>query len=453
MRNIKKEKRMTKLKTSYLRIIAMGFLLMITIGTVLLMLPIASKGGKGISFVDALFTATSAGCVTGLIVVDTYSHWSLFGQLVILGLIQIGGLGFVTIGVYLAVILKKKIGLAQREAVKESVSSIHSSGTVRMTKQIIKGTLLIEGTAALLFSFRFIPLLGWREGIYYSIFHAISGFCNAGFDLMGRWEPYSSLCLFQSDVLINGGVMALIVIGGLGFFVWEDILCHKWQFKKYALHTKIVVTITGLLIVGGAGLFYLLEQNTVLLGLSEGEKILASLFAAVTPRTAGFNTVDIAAMSPAGKLLTAVLMFIGGSPGSTAGGVKTTTVAVMFLSALAMIRSSHGTNIFGRRLEEEAVRKAATVCFINLFLGLTAILLLLAIQPLDFMDVLLEVFSAIGTVGMSTGVTRQLNTLSKVIIIILMYCGRLGSLSFILVFAQKKKVPPILNPKEKILVG
>ncbi len=453
MRNIKKEKRMTKLKTSYLRIIAMGFLLMITIGTVLLMLPIASKGGKGISFVDALFTATSAGCVTGLVVVDTYSHWSLFGQLVILGLIQIGGLGFVTIGVYLAVILKKKIGLAQREAVKESVSSIHSSGTVRMTKQIIKGTLLIEGTAALLFSFRFIPLLGWREGIYYSIFHAISGFCNAGFDLMGRWEPYSSLCLFQSDVLINGGIMALIVIGGLGFFVWEDILCHKWQFKKYALHTKMVVTITGLLIVGGAGLFYLLEQNTVLLGLSEEEKILASLFAAVTPRTAGFNTVDIAAMSPAGKLLTAVLMFIGGSPGSTAGGVKTTTVAVMFLSALAMIRSSHGTNIFGRRLEEEAVRKAATVCFINLFLALTAILLLLAIQPLDFMDVLLEVFSAIGTVGMSTGVTRQLNTLSKVIIIILMYCGRLGSLSFILVFAQKKKVPPILNPKEKILVG
>lgn len=453
MRNIKKEKRMTKLKTSYLRIIAMGFLLMITIGTVLLMLPIASKGGKGISFVDALFTATSAGCVTGLVVVDTYSHWSLFGQLVILGLIQIGGLGFVTIGVYLAVILKKKIGLAQREAVKESVSSIHSSGTVRMTKQIIKGTLLIEGTAALLFSFRFIPLLGWREGIYYSIFHAISGFCNAGFDLMGRWEPYSSLCLFQSDVLINGGVMALIVIGGLGFFVWEDILCHKWQFKKYALHTKMVVTITGLLIVGGAGLFYLLEQNTVLLGLSEEEKILASLFAAVTPRTAGFNTVDIAAMSPAGKLLTAVLMFIGGSPGSTAGGVKTTTVAVMFLSALAMIRSSHGTNIFGRRLEEEAVRKAATVCFINLFLALTAILLLLAIQPLEFMDVLLEVFSAIGTVGMSTGVTRQLNTLSKVIIIILMYCGRLGSLSFILVFAQKKKVPPILNPKEKILVG
>lgn len=453
MRNIKKEKRMTKLKTSYLRIIAMGFLLMITIGTVLLMLPISSKGGKGISFVDALFTATSAGCVTGLVVVDTYSHWSLFGQLVILGLIQIGGLGFVTIGVYLAVILKKKIGLAQREAVKESVSSIHSSGTVRMTKQIIKGTLLIEGIAALLFSFRFIPLLGWREGIYYSIFHAISGFCNAGFDLMGRWEPYSSLCLFQSDVLINGGVMALIVIGGLGFFVWEDILCHKWQFKKYALHTKMVVTITGLLIVGGAGLFYLLEQNTVLLGLSEEEKILASLFAAVTPRTAGFNTVDIAAMSPAGKLLTAVLMFIGGSPGSTAGGVKTTTVAVMFLSALAMIRSSHGTNIFGRRLEEEAVRKAATVCFINLFLALTAILLLLAIQPLDFMDVLLEVFSAIGTVGMSTGVTRQLNTLSKVIIIILMYCGRLGSLSFILVFAQKKKVPPILNPKEKILVG
>lgn len=453
MRNIKKEKTMTRLKTSYLRLIALGFLLMIMLGTILLMLPISSRDGKGISFVDALFTATSAGCVTGLIVVDTYSHWSFFGQLVILSLIQVGGLGFITIGVYIAIMFKKKIGLSSREAINESVSSIHSSGAVRMTKRIIQGTLLVEGVAAFLLGIRFIPLLGWKEGIYYSIFHAVSGFCNAGFDLMGRWEPYSSLCLFRGDYLINIVIMLLIIIGGLGFFVWEDLLQHKWHFKKYTLHTKMVVTITLLLILGGGFFFYLLEQKTVLLGLSQGEKVLASLFAAVTPRTAGFNTVDIAAMSPAGKLLTGILMFIGGSPGSTAGGIKTTTLAVMFLSALSMIRSDHGTNVFGRRLEEESVRKAATVFFINLFLALSAILFILAIQPLEFMDVFLEVFSAIGTVGMSTGVTRELNMVSKMILILLMYCGRLGSLSFILVFAQKKKVPPILNPKEKILVG
>ena len=453
MRNIKKERAVAKLKTSHIRLIASGFLVMILLGTGLLMLPQASRSGESITFLDALFTATSASCVTGLVVVDTYSHWSLFGQLVILLMIQIGGLGFVTIGVYIAVMLKKRIGLWEREAINESVSSIHSSGAVRMTKRIIQGSLLVEGIGALLLMIRFIPLLGIKEGIYYGIFHGISAFCNAGFDLMGQFEVFSSLCYFQKDPLINGTIMFLIIVGSLGFFVWEDLLRNKWRVKKYSLHTKMVLSITLILVLGGTFLFYILERKTVLLEMNIGEKLLASAFAAVTPRTAGFNTVDIAVMSDAGKLLTGILMFIGGSPGSTAGGVKTTTVAVMLLSAIAMIRSSHGTNIFGRRLEEETIRKAATVFIINLFLALTAIFIILAVQPLEFMDVFLEVFSAIGTVGMSTGITRQLTSISKVILIILMYCGRLGSLSFILVFAQKKKVPPIQNPKEKILVG
>ncbi len=450
---MKKENIIHKLKDSYVRLIAVGFALLILLGTILLSLPIATKSGQGMGFIDALFTATSATCVTGLIVADTYTNWTLFGQIVIISLIQIGGLGFITIGVYIAVLLKKKIGLWEREAIHESVSTMQSAGSVKMTKKIIQGTFLMEGIAAVLIACKFIPILGWAEGIYYGIFHAISGFCNAGFDLMGRWEPYSSLCLFQGDILLNVVIMSLIIIGGLGFIVWDDLLRNKWHWKKYMLHTKMVLSITAILIFGSAVLFYLFERNNVFAGLSVKDTILCSLFAAVTPRTAGFNTVDLAAMTDGSKLLSSILMFIGGSPGSTAGGAKTTTVAVMLLSAISMIRSSHGVNVFGRRLEPEAVHKASTVFFINLSLALVAILMILAIQPLDFMDVCMEVFSAIGTVGMSTGVTRELNSISKLIIILLMYCGRLGSLSFVLVFAQKKKVPPILNPQEKMLVG
>ena len=450
---MKKENIINKLKSSYVRLIAVGFALLILVGTCLLSLPIATKSGQGMSFVDALFTATSATCVTGLIVADTYTNWTLFGQIVIISLIQIGGLGFITIGVYIAVLLKKKIGLWGREAIHESVSTMESAGSVKMTKKIIQGTFLIEGIAAVLIACKFVPILGWAEGIYYGIFHAISGFCNAGFDLMGRWEPYSSLCLFQGDILLNVVIMGLIIIGGLGFIVWDDLLRNKWHWKKYMLHTKMVLSITAILIFGSAFLFCLFERNNTFAGLSVKDTILCSLFAAVTPRTAGFNTVDLEAMTDGSKLLSSILMFIGGSPGSTAGGIKTTTAAVMLLSAVAMIRSSHGVNVFGRRLETEVVHKASTVFFINLTLALTAILVILAIQPLDFMDVCMEVFSAIGTVGMSTGVTRELNNVSKIIIILLMYCGRLGSLSFVLVFAQKKKVPPILNPQEKMLVG
>ena len=451
------EKRKTsivkKLKESYTRMIAIGFLLLILAGTFLLSLPMATRSGERMSFVDALFTATSASCVTGLIVADTYTNWSLFGQLVIICLIQIGGLGFITIGIYIAVLLKKKIGLWEREAIHESVNTIQSAGAVRLTKKIIQGTLLIELIGALLLSIRFVPKLGLAEGVYYGIFHSISAFCNAGFDLMGRWEPYSSLCLFEGDILINTVIMSLITIGGIGFIVWDDVSRNKWHIKKYLLHTKMVLFVSAILTFGGAFLFYCFERNHLFAGMNGTETILGALFCSVTPRTAGFNTVDIASLTDCSKLLTVILMFIGGSPGSTAGGAKTTTVVVMLLSAVAMIRSTHGTNIFGRRLEEETIKKASTVFMINLTLALTAVMVLLAIQPLDFMDVLLEVFSAIGTVGMSTGVTRELNLWSKLIIILLMYCGRLGSLSFVLIFAKRKAVPHIQCPQEKMLVG
>ena len=451
------EKRKTsivkKLKESYTRMIAIGFLLLILVGTFLLSLPMATRSGERMSFVDALFTATSASCVTGLIVADTYTNWSLFGQLVIICLIQIGGLGFITIGIYIAVLLKKKIGLWEREAIHESVNTIQSAGAVRLTKKIIQGTLLIELIGALLLSIRFVPKLGLAKGMYYGVFHSISAFCNAGFDLMGRWEPYSSLCLFEGDILINTVIMSLITIGGIGFIVWDDVSRNKWHIKKYLLHTKMVLFVSAILTFGGAFLFYCFERNHLFAGMNGKETILGALFCSVTPRTAGFNTVDIAGLTDCSKLLTVILMFIGGSPGSTAGGAKTTTVVVMLLSAVAMIRSTYGTNIFGRRLEEETIKKASTVFMINLTLALTAVMVLLAIQPLNFMDVLLEVFSAIGTVGMSTGVTRELNIWSKLIIILLMYCGRLGSLSFVLIFAKRKAVPHIQCPQEKMLVG
>lgn len=442
-----------KLKTSFVRMIAFGFLALIFLGTCLLSLPIAVKPGQDTSILNALFTATSATCVTGLVVVDTYTNWTLFGQIVILGLIQIGGLGFITIGIYIAVLLKRKIGLKEREAIHESVNTLQNAGAVKLTKRIIQGALLVEGVAAILLSIRFVPILGPAEGIYYGVFHAISAFCNAGFDLMGRWEAYSSLCRFEGDILINAVIISVIIIGGIGFIVWDDLIRHKWHIKKYLLHTKIVLTTTAILVFGGAFLFYLFEKDALFAGMSTSQTICGSLFAAVTPRTAGFNTVDLGAMTNASKLLTVIFMFIGGSPGSTAGGVKTTTMVVLVLSAVAMIRSSYGTNIGGRRLEEEAIKKAGTVFTINLMLALVAMLIILAVQPLDFLDVLLEVFSAIGTVGMSTGITRQLTTLSRIIIILLMYCGRLGSLSFVLIFAEKKKVPPIQYPQEKILVG
>lgn len=442
-----------KYKMSYVKMIALGFAALILLGTVLLSLPLAARSGTRMPFLDALFTATSATCVTGLVVADTYQNWTVFGQLVILSLIQIGGLGFITIGVYVAVLLKRRIGLKGREAIHESVSTIETAGAVRLTKKIIQGTVLLELIGGLLLSIRFIPRVGIVKGLYFGIFHSISAFCNAGFDLMGNWEQYASLTGYEGDILVNAVIMLLIIVGGVGFVVWDDVIRNKWHFKKYLLHTKMVLTVSAILIFGGAALFLLFENNTVFAGMSVKERVLGALFASVTARTAGFNTIDTGAMSEAGKILTVILMFIGGSPGSTAGGIKTTTMAVMVLAAVSMIKQSYGTNIYGRRLHEDAIKKASTVFTINLTLAMIAVIAILAIQPLAMSDVLLEVFSAIGTVGMSTGITRELASASKVIIILLMYTGRLGSLSFALVLTQRKAPAPIQYPQEKMIVG
>ena len=442
-----------KYKMSYTKMIFTGFVLLILTGAILLSLPIANRSGVRMPFLDALFTATSATCVTGLIVADTYTNWTMFGQLVIISLIQIGGLGFITIGVYVAVVFKRRIGLKSREAIHESVNTFETAGAVRLTKKIIEGTFFIEIIGGLLLSIRFIPQLGIVKGLYFGFFHAISAFCNAGFDLMGNWEAYSSLTAFEGDILVNLVIMTLIIVGGVGFIVWDDIMRNKWHFRKYLLHTKIVLMVTGILVFGGAILFFLFEHHNLFAGMNAKEQILGALFSSVTARTAGFNTVDTATLSDAGKMLTVVLMFIGGSPCSTAGGIKTTTLVVMIIVASSMIHQSYGANIFGRKLHEDAIRRASTVVTINLLLAVTAIMVIVAIEPLPFLDIVFEVFSAIGTVGMTTGITRELSQISKLIIILLMFTGRLGSLSFALVFAQRKIQAPIQYPHEKIIVG
>ena len=442
-----------KARKSTTRLIAFGFAMIILTGTLLLTLPFANKSGHG-NMLNSLFTATSATCVTGLVVADTYQNWTTFGQLVILCMIQVGGLGFMTIGAYISVILKKRIGLQEREQLQESVNTLEIAGVVRLVKKIVQGALCIEFLGAVLLSFRFIPRFGVVKGIYYSLFHAVSAFCNGGFDLIGTEEAYSSLVAYEGDILVNLVIVALILVGGIGFIVWDDVARNKWHFKRYLLHSKIVLTVTFLLTVIGTVLFLLTENNAAFAGMSPLEKVLGALFSAVTPRTAGFNSVDTAALSNSGKLITMVMMFVGGSPGSTAGGVKTTSVIVLLFYAGAMVLNKEDINLFGRRLTDEVVKKANAVVIINATLTIVATVIIMALQPLlNFEDVLFEVLSAIGTVGMTVGITRDLDIIARVILIVLMYCGRLGSLSFALVFAQKNTSAPMRQPQEKIIVG
>ena len=433
--------------------IAVGVFIIILCGTSLLMLPVSSRETSWTDPLSALFTATSATCVTGLAVVDTYQHWSLFGQLVILLMIQIGGLGFVTIGVTILLLMGRRIGLADRGLLKDSVNTLELGGIVRLAKLIVKGTLWIEGIGAVLFSLRFVPEFGLLEGIYYGIFHSVSAFCNAGFDLMGRFEAYSSLVRYENDWLINLTAVGLILSGGLGFVVWRDLEKNRFHIRKYTLHTKMVLTALVVLVAVPTGLFWLLERNNVLAGLDGSGQFLGALFAAVTPRTAGFNTTDVGAMTDAGKLLTLILMLIGGNPGSTAGGVKTTTIMVLLCYIISMIQRRDGVNIYGRRLEDGMIEKAAVVFTLTLSMAVTAAFLICALDGLPLTDVLLETFSAVDTVGMTTGITRQTSTGSRIILILLMYCGRIGSLSFALAFTDKKQKSGLRQPMERINIG
>lgn len=435
-------------------IIALGFAIVILIGTVLLMLPVSHQDHVPTSFLDALFTATSATCVTGLVVFDTATHWSLFGQCVILLLIQIGGLGFITIGVFLATYLKKKISLRQRGLIEESVSTLKLAGGVKLVKHIIKGTLFFESIGAIILSFVFVEDFGLLRGIYYGVFHSISAFCNAGFDLLGIIEPYGSLVPYVHSPIVNITIMSLIIIGGLGFIVWEDIYEKKWKVKNYLLQTKVVLVTSMILVFGGALLFYLFERQNVLANMNQNDAIFASFFQSVTTRTAGFNTVDVSHLSPATSLLMMMLMFVGGSPGSTAGGIKTTTLAVLVIFVYATITNKSEANIFNRRFDNKIIKKASSVFLMNMSLIIVGSIVIFANQPeLLFQDVMFEIFSALGTVGISTGITRKLTMISRIVVIILMYSGRVGSLTFALSLTRKKKISNCMNPAEKVAIG
>ena len=436
------------------QVIILGFAGVILLGAFILMLPISSAKGAVTSFHDALFTATSAVCVTGLAVRDTGSYWSVFGQLVILFLIQVGGMGVVTMAVAIFIFSGRRIGLKQRWVMQESISAPQVGGIVRMTGFILKTAFAVEGIGASILAVRFCPRFGLWRGLWYSAFHAVSAFCNAGFDLMGEEVPYSSLTACVGDPVVNVAVALLIIVGGLGFMTWQDIAAHRLCFQAYRLQSKLIlVTTAGLLTFGF--LFFLLYEFRLPQweGLSLGEKVLAALFQSVTPRTAGFNTVELGQLSETGRLLTILLMLTGGSPGSTAGGFKTTTLAVLILSAAAVFQRQRSARCFGRRVQEPALQSACAIFLLYISLFLTGGMLICCMDHVPLMDSLFEAASAIGTVGLSLGGTARFSLASRMILVFLMYFGRVGGLTMIYAFTAGNGTSVSQFPQEPVTVG
>ncbi|MGN0975271.1 MAG: TrkH family potassium uptake protein, partial [Gemmiger sp.] len=413
------------------------------------MLPFATQDGQGACFSDALFTATSAVCVTGLIVQDTATYWSAFGQAVILLMIQIGGMGVVTIAVAMAIVSGRKISLKQRSTMQEAIGAPKVGGIVRITGLILRMTLVFELCGTLLLAPVFCREFGAGRGLWYGLFHAVSAFCNAGFDLMGRREPYSSLTSFTGDPVVNLTVMALIVIGGIGFMTWEDIRIHKHHLHLYRMQSKVILATTALLIALPALYFFFFEFSAEPMD----RRVWASLFQAITPRTAGFNTVDLNALSETGQFIMILLMLIGGSPGSTAGGMKTTTFAVLLANAVAVFRRREHSQFFGRRVEAGVARTAATVLMMYLVLFLTGGLIISRVEDLPVLTALFETASAVGTVGLTLGITPQLGQVSRLILIVLMYCGRVGGLTLVFAALSGHRGHTARLPQEKLTVG
>ena len=440
---------------TYTRRIALGFFALLLFGALFLMLPCMNKNGQWTPFIDALFTATSATCVTGLVVHDTYTYWTIGGQLLILFLIQIGGVGFMTILTLFSILSKRQIPLHERRLLMQSAGAINVGGIVKLVKEILKITLFIELAGAIILAFRFCvqPDIGIQKGIYFAIFHSVSAFCNAGFDLMGIRTPGSSLSSFRTDPVFMLTIICLILSGGLGFLVWDDLRRNKFKFKRYSLHTKLVVIISAVLVVGGAVLFGIFESHHTQAGMSIPMRVVSSLFDAVTPRTAGFDAYDMTKYSESSSLLTIILMFIGGNPGSTAGGVKTTTILILMLSISATCNHQANIGIYKRRLEDSAVKQASAIISIYMILIFASSMLIGAIEPYSLKHILFETTSAVGTVGLSLGMTQTLHLVSKLIITFLMFTGRIGGLTLALVFADKQEYIPIEHPVEKILIG
>lgn len=450
----------SKAKLTVWQFLALGYLVVIVAGSLLLMLPFATRDGQSTSYVNALFTATSATCVTGLVPYDTNIHWTLFGQIVILFLIQTGGLGFMTFVSIVFSAIGRNLGLYERKALMLSEGEHRLSGVRRLVRRIALGTAVVESAGALLLCIRFIPDFGVGKGIYYSVWHSVSAFCNAGFDLMGGVfadEQFVSLTRYATDPLVSLTIAFLIIVGGLGFCVWSDIVDAKCNVKKFRLYTKVVLLVNTLFLVVSTVLFFFFEHsNPTYENFTLGEKWLVSFFNATTPRTAGFNTVDLTSLSDSGYLLTVILMFVGGSSGSTAGGIKINTLAVIVMGMISVFRGKKDIDIGKKRIDFSLVSQALAVFVSCLILVITATLIICAIEPDEiapFRSVLFEVVSALGTVGLSLSLTPVLSTASKCILILLMYAGRVGILTLALALGESRKASETKKPLDTLLIG
>lgn len=455
--NLKKKR-----KFSTTRIIILGFFTAAVVGTLLLMLPISSAAGVVTKPIDALFTATTSVCVTGLVTVNTFENWSLFGQAVILVLIQFGGLGIITFTTTILLILRRRITLKERMLIQEAYNLDTLRGMVRLTRKILKGTMIIEGIGALLYATVFIPEFGFLPGIWRAVFNSVSAFCNAGMDILGP----DSLCPYRGNVLVNVTTCLLIILGGIGFPVWWDVvriiklrmeepIPLRRLIRRLELHSKIALVMTGIMIVGGMVLILAMEyQNPDTLGgLPLWEKLMSALFQSVTLRTAGFATIAQQYFHADTTFLFILFMFIGGSPSGTAGGVKTVTIAVLTLAVISIIRGRQDVEAFGRRIPDSFVKKALAVVGIGIGTLCFGVIALCLVEDKEFLDLSFEVVSAMGTVGLSRGITAALSLAGKLIIIVTMFLGRVGPISMALAF--NRKTPKALRhlPDDKIMVG
>ena len=446
MREIKKK---VLKQFSSARIILFGFIIMIFVGASILSLPISSRSGEFTPFIDALFTATSASCVTGLIVYDTATHWSVFGKIIIIAMIQCGGLGVVTMLTVFTQVTGKKIGLRDRATLQSALSAPQIGGIVRLTSFIFKGTIIIEMIGALLMFPSFMKDFGVTKGIYYSIFHSISAFCNAGFDLMGDVSKFSSLTKYQSDIMINITIMLLILIGGLGFLIWKDIVDYRFDIKRYSTQTKIVLTMTFILVLFPSVLFFFTEFST----LDIKTRVLSSLFQAVTPRTARFNTIDYTKFSDNGIAMTIILMLIGGGSGSTAGGIKMSTIFILVATMCSVLKQDKEVAVFKKRIEPDIIKNAVAVFALDIFLFIVGSMIISGIEGFSLKETMFECASAVATVGLTLGITPHLGIISKILLICMMYFGRVGGITLIFAAVTPKKNGNARYPKDQVAVG
>lgn len=436
-------------KLSSFQIIILGFAGVIVLGALLLMLPISTQNGAVTPFSKTLFTATSAVCVTGLVVFDTASYWSGFGQLIILIMIQIGGLGVISVASFLSMLAGRKISLMQRQTMQNALSAPQMGGIVKLTRFIFLVSFAIEGIGALLLMPVFMTKYGIR-GIWMAVFHSVSAFCNAGFDLMGNQTgQYSSLTSFAGSGYVTLVICLLIMIGGIGFLTWKDIAVKKTRFMEYSMQTKVILVTTAILIVIPAVFFFFSDFANEPLK----DRICMSVFQAVTPRTAGFNTADLNKMSDAGRSVMMLLMLIGGSPGSTAGGMKTTTIAVLFANAIAVFRKRQNANCYGRRIDDSTVKNASAILFMYVFFSMLSAIIISITDGISMQMGMFETFSAIGTVGLTLGITPTLSAVSRFVLILLMFFGRVGGLTIIYAAFSQKDASTLKYPMENITVG